>query len=187
MKSREILLVVLVVAIALASGLVGIYVGRLSTEQVAVSGPAEGVSGASPVSFGGDQLKLWTNPQQTGDPAFTIEAGKIYEGTPQQGQTVLFFDGVHIYRGSNTTGEMLFTLEGNRLFVGGNTTGAVAYTFENGHVFAGETTAGDTLYTIEGDQMFAGANTAGPVVFKGNQDLTGNIWAVLAVLDEQRY
>jgi len=183
MRSREILLVVLVVAIALGSGLIGLYLGRSSVQQAAA--PAVSVTGAS-VSAG--QVRLWTNAQKSGDPTFTIDStGKVYQGTVQTGQAILFFDGTTIFRGASSTGEKLFTVSGDTIYTGGSTNGPAAYTVTGNKVYEGKGTQGTILYNIDGERLRAGANTTGNLVFQANKALTGNVLFLLPVLADHRF
>ena len=185
MKGREVLLVVLVVAIALGSGLIGLYLGRSSVQsQLAAS--------ESPVG-GGQQVaavnvRLWDNPQMTGAVKFEIESsGRVYQGTAQTGTPILFFDGTKIYRGASSTGEILFTVEGNVIHVGASSGGPAAYTIESGKVYEGQGTQGSILYNIEGNRMYEGATPTGNLVFQSNQELTGNVQFLLPILADGRY
>lgn len=182
MRSREILLVVLVVAIALISGLVGLILGRSSVQPQQAAAPVT-VGGGVQVASG--TTRLFSDPQKS-NLAFEIEAGRVYQGAVQQGQTILFFDGTTIFRGASSAGEKLFTISGDRVFVGGNTNGPIAYTVARGRVFEG-TDKGPIIYTIEGERMFAGANTTGNIVFQANQQLSGNIQFLLPVLADRRF
>ncbi len=185
MKGREVILVVLVVAIALGSGLIGLYLGRSSVQtQIAASGGP--VGGGQQVAAG--SIRLWDNPQMTGDVKFEIEAnGRVYQGTVQTGQPILFFDGTTIYRGPNNTGEKLFTVEGNVIHVGGSSSGPAAYTIENNKIYEGQGTQGAILYNIDGSRMYEGANPTGNLVFQANQELTGDVVFILPILADQRY
>ncbi len=182
MRSREILLVVLVVAIALGSGLIGLYLGRSSVQQAAApTGPSVG---GAPVAAG--TTRLYSDPQKS-NLAYEIDSnGRVYQGTVQQGQAILFFDGKTVFRGANSTGEKLFTVSGNRIYVGGSTNGPVAYTVQNGRVYEG-TEKGPVIYTIEGERMFQGANTTGDIVFQANKALTGNVQFLLPILADRRF
>lgn len=181
MQGREILLVVLVVAIALGSGLIGLYLGRTSVQQASV--PSQAVGGVD-VATGG--TRLFDTPQKTNLLYEIDNSGRVYQGSVSQGQTILFFDGVRIYRGANSTGEILFTIEGDRIFVGANTTGPLAYTVKDGRVFEGNET-GPVIYTIEGDRLFAGPDTTGDIMFQANKELSGNIRFLLPVLADRRF
>jgi len=184
MRSREILLVVLVVAIALGSGLIGLYLGRNSAQQAAA--PAVTVGGAQSVSAG--QVRLWTDAQKSGDPTFTVDSnGRVYQGTVQTGQAILFFDGSTVFRGANSTGEKLFTVGGETIFVGGNTNGPAAYTVTGNKVYEGKGTQGAILYNIDGERLREGANATGSLVFQANTALSGNAQFLLPILADRRF
>jgi hypothetical protein len=182
MKSREILLVVLVVAIALVSGLIGLWLGRSQAQQamMAPSGPA--VSGQEVASA---KVRLFGDPQKQ-NLLYEIDMGRVYQGTVQQGQAILFFDGQRVYRGANTTGEILFTVEGDRIFAGPNTTAPLAYTVNNNRVFEGNS-KGPIIYTIEGDRVYRGPNPTGEIVFDSNVNLDGNVRFLLPILADQAF
>ncbi len=183
MKSREILLVVLVVAIALGSGLIGLYLGRSSVQQAAAPGTTAPVEGQT-VSVAANRLFSEAGKQNL---AYEIQAdGRVYPGPSQSTDAILFFDGQSIYRGASATGEKLFTVEGNSIFVGASTTGPRAYTVENGKIYEGSTT-GPVLYNIAGDKLYQGASTTGDLVFQANQPLTGDVQFLLPILAEERF
>ena len=184
MRSREILLVVLVVAIALGSGLIGLYLGRNSAQQAAA--PAVTVGGAQSVSAG--QVRLWTNAQKTGEPAFTVDSnGRVYQGTVQTGQAILFFDGTTVFRGASSTGERIFTVSGETIYVGGNTNGPAAYTVSGDRIYEGKGTQGAVLYNINGERLREGPNTNGNLVFQANANLSGNVRFLLPILADRRF
>lgn len=187
MKSREILLVVLVVAIALGSGLIGLYLGRSSVQQQAAA-PApdqEAIQEGSAVSAG--TTRLFKDAQKT-DLAYEIENNRVYQGTVSQGQSVLYFNGTTIFRGANEAGEKLFTVSGDRIFPGPQAGGQPAYTITNNRVREGDEN-GRILYTIDGERMFLGPNAdPSQIVFASNTDLTqGNVKYLLPILADQRF
>jgi hypothetical protein len=94
MKSREILLVVLIVAIALGSGLIGLYLGRSSVQQAAAPPAEQAIEPGEPVAAG--KVRLFGDAQKT-NLAFEIENNRVYQGTVSQGQPVLFFNGTTVF------------------------------------------------------------------------------------------
>jgi hypothetical protein len=183
MKGREILLVILVVSIALGSGLIGLYLGRSSARQEAMA-TGQTVGGQA-VATGTTRLYDDANKSNL---QYEIDSnGRVYMGTVQQGQTILFFDGSTIFRGANSTGEKLFTVGGDTLFVGGNTNGPAAYTVKNSKVYEGQGTQGAILYNVDGERLRLGANATGDLVFQANKDLAGDVLFLLPVLADQRF
>lgn len=184
MRGREILLVVLVVAIALGSGLIGLYLGRASVQTQAVVAPTGGGPSVGPaVAVSAQDIKLYDKGQV--NLLFTISGQRIYQGNVQDGNVVLSFDGRTIRRGAAPTGEELFTVQGGVVFVGPDTTGPRAYTIDSsGKVHEGGPT-GTVIYTIEGNKVFEG--TKGNILFDANVDLASEIWPVVPVLLDRRF
>ncbi|MBS1251357.1 MAG: hypothetical protein MAG451_00390 [Anaerolineales bacterium] len=184
MKSREILLVVLVVAIALGSGLIGLYLGRSSVQQAAAPSAEQAIELGEPVAAG--KVRLFGNAQKT-NLAFEIENNRVYQGTVSQGQPVLFFNNTTVFRGANESGEKLFTVKDGAIYEGAQASGAPVWTIDGERVHEG-TANGPTVYVIQGDRFFQGATADGSqVVFAANTDLTGSVRFLLPILATQRY
>jgi hypothetical protein len=184
MKGREVLLVVLVVAIALGSGLIGLVLGRSSvgTESAPTGQTVTGAEVASGTT------RLWTTANKTGDVAYEIDSlgggeARIYQGTVSNGQTILFFDGDTFYAGANANGEPLYTVDGNQIYVGASTNGPLfAFVADDGRVHEGDST-GDIIARIDGERFREGATLSGDIVYAGNKNLNqGVVRFVLPIL-----
>ncbi|MFQ5859084.1 MAG: hypothetical protein ACE5LU_26090 [Anaerolineae bacterium] len=183
MKSRDILFISLVVAIALGGALVGLWIGRSGAVQTAMVVESPTVVGEEAAVR---RTRLFRGPNATGDLMYEVDGSRVYVGARSRGQTILFFDGRRIYRGANRTGEILFTVSGERIFVGPNTKGSIAYTVKNGRVFEG-VDKGPIIYTIRGSRMFRGPNATGAIVMNANTNLVGSIQYLLPILADRRF
>lgn len=184
MKSREIMLVVLVVAIALGSGLIGLYLGRSSVQQAAAPVSEQAVAGGEPVAAG--ETRLFADAQKT-NLAYAIQGQRVYQGSVSQNQVVLYFNGTTVFRGASESGEKLYTVKNGGIYEGAQASGEPVWTIENGRIHEGRAN-GPTVYTIEGDRLFQGPQ-ANPsqIVFASNTDLTGNVQFLLPILATQRF
>jgi hypothetical protein len=180
MKGREVLLVVLVVAIALGSGLIGLILGR---SAVAPESAAPGATvGGQAVATGTTRLREDT----AGPVLFEIDGKRVYQGTVSEGNVILFYESGVIYQGANATGEALFTVDGNQMFVGKGTEGPKAYFVDADRIHEGDST-GTIVYRIDGERMREGATLSGDIVFQANKDLTGDVRFILPVLADGRF
>ncbi|MFQ5594414.1 MAG: hypothetical protein ACE5HA_09715 [Anaerolineae bacterium] len=181
MKSRNILLAILMFAIILGTGLVGLsYEHNRSSEVAAL--PASAIVGEE---VGRSRIRLFADPRKS-TLLYEIDGARVYRGTRSRGRSILYFDGRRIFRGANRTGDILYTVSGNRIYAGPNTTGRLVYTISRGRVFRGHTN-GSILYTIRGDRLFRGPNTRGRIVFEANRNLTGSVQFLLPILAEQNF
>lgn len=183
MKGREVLLVVLLmVTIVLGGGLVGLWLGRSTAPETAMTIEGPTVDGQE---VGRRSIRLFADPRRS-NLAYEIQGSRVYRGAVYRGQRILYFNGRRIYRGANPTGEILFTVIGNRIYVGPNATGALAYTVANGRVWEGSQT-GPIIYTIQGERLYQGPNTTGNIVFQANRPLSGDVQFLLPILADKRF
>ena len=181
MRARSIFVAVLLVSIAVGTGLASVWYNHNRTSEAAAL-PAPAIIGEE---VGHSRIRLFGDTRKS-TLLYEIDGARVYRGTRSRGRAVLYFDGRRIFRGANRTGDILYTVSGNRIYAGPNTTGRLAYTISRGRVFRGHTN-GPILYTIRGDRLFRGPNATGRIVFEANRNLTGSVQFLLPILAQQRF
>ncbi len=132
-------------------------------------------------------VTLWAT--DTGEPAFEIRGGYVYEGSAHNGHILMTVRDTRIYRGAGTLGELLYTLHGNQVQAG--EAGPVIYTLRGNEIYDGPAANGHPIFRIENDRLTEVTGSTSEVVFTANVDLAGgtagNAALLLPILADRRY
>ncbi len=183
MNRQAVFFGILLVAVALFSGLLGLWIGRSGGQygralnQAAISGEDVGFHGARPIRFYRApritaQFEYWLEPNARGD-RFLVSAdnrrsnvvfsvyftargeARVNKGATISSSTVYFLDGSTAYEGGNDKGPAAWSRCGNGddICVGLGEQGPRRYHIERGRIFAGANVTGNILMTSDNENL----------------------------------
>ncbi|MFQ5854763.1 MAG: hypothetical protein ACE5LU_03850 [Anaerolineae bacterium] len=179
MKFGNVVLIGFFVATALASGLLGFWLGTYQQVSVTGAGPAtveapvgEPIRG-NPVALTVEtQVRLHAGTTLRGSIAYTIEGDNVWVGDDTTSQPVYILQGHRLMRSFNN--EIQYTLSGSRIYRGSDTRRDAVYTISEHRVFSGDTVIGEALLTFVGNHVHWGSNAVGRTIMTANTDIEGN-------------
>ena len=169
MRIRGFLIIAfMIVGVGVTCMGLGWYAGRSGAQQLADL-PNVAVTG-TPISMDREwYVRLYLGSRISGDPAFTIIAGRVYQGN-RFGKPLLTLKDKRVYSGSGPTGPLLYEFKGDRIVEGG-TSERIAFVQRNEQIYSGPDPQAPTLFTYEGTRVYWGTPGDGRILATSNTTL----------------